>query len=61
MILPEVNQTSEYIVTESSDLASLNECVVGSSALCIDEGALYIKIDAQTWQKFGSSETVEIS
>lgn len=43
----------DYIVDTESDIASLPECCVGSSALVVESGAVYMVNASGIWAVFG--------
>lgn len=50
----------EYVCDSASDVVAIDigYVAIGSIALCISNGAVYVLNSAKKWQKFGSTETL---
>ena len=52
--LPGLRKPREFVCDTESDVASLPQCICGSTAIIIETGGVYI-VDAQgRWVKFGT-------
>lgn len=50
---PEIGQQKEFILDDEADVATLPECVPGSTALVCASGSVYIVNASGQWVKFG--------